>query len=571
MYNTSLGIGTSILLIIIFISTFILLPRQKQTLIAWTLLATGIAASIMISVRANGAVQAFDAFLVGLSYLLLLLVHSADKVTWQGLWLFALVGDYVFNLFKNIPLLIKYRKAKQIKSKIDFVSVIKIGILTIIVVFVFAQILSSADPIFKQIIESFIDEFYGRLAAVIITLLVFLLLLTVRIPEEEKRQLKLSFLKYSEIIIPSLAVVIVFALFITIQIKYLFLGSNTQLSTFGLTYSQYARKGFMEIIVGTLLGGALVYFIYLKQKTLELPHQIKYLALTNIALVLELFVLLASAATRDLMYVQAYGYTRTRIFGFVILGWLLFVLVTLLLINIFRKKVQESYTLGLILIATLILYIGINAFNIDSFIATANPPSNAQYSVDYYYITSLSEDTASDWVTLLPKMEDRINILLPSVSSNTNSKEELGNIYAALLQMHSRIQYLTKKYGTSEQAQNVLDEYKKSNDYYYGNYYTKQQEDELKRMRKWQSINLSEYKAAKMILSDASLDAKVVELMEKLEKDSSIRETIWQEAERLVYQIDRPFIKHLDYDSLYIRRSMYPSPDPMKYPIVPAN
>jgi hypothetical protein len=100
------------------------------------------------------------------------------------------------------------------------------------------------------------------------------------------------------------SVVAVFALFIAIQLRYLFTSGSLP---DGLTYADYARRGYGELLVATLLASMVIYLLgALKNKKTRSTEVLSY-----ILIALNLLVVL-SAWKRLSLYESAYGWTMTR-------------------------------------------------------------------------------------------------------------------------------------------------------------------------------------------------------------------------------------------------------------------
>lgn len=114
--------------------------------------------------------------------------------------------------------------------------------------------------------------------------------------------------------------------FVIVQIRYLFGGGALVGLTPGLTYADYARRGFFELVFASalalpllLLGG------WLARR--EGPRRTRvYRALAGLQVLL-LFVIMASALQRMRLYQQEYGLTELRVYTTAFIGWLAVVFV----------------------------------------------------------------------------------------------------------------------------------------------------------------------------------------------------------------------------------------------------
>jgi hypothetical protein len=114
-------------------------------------------------------------------------------------------------------------------------------------------------------------------------------------------------------------VLMLFASFLIVQARYLF-ADDQALAAYGLTYAQYARRGFGWLVVTAVLAyGLLVSADALTQRPKHNPHLFLGLAWGWIGAVL---LMLASAAYRLRLYVVAYAWTITRLQVAVFMFWL---------------------------------------------------------------------------------------------------------------------------------------------------------------------------------------------------------------------------------------------------------
>lgn len=108
--------------------------------------------------------------------------------------------------------------------------------------------------------------------------------------------------KDANIVIGSVSAV--FALFILIQLRYLFSGGSLP---DGITYASYARRGYGELLLATLLACTVVYLVNSTTKVVTKLSKILTFALLGLNALVVL-----SAWKRLSLYESAYGWTMTR-------------------------------------------------------------------------------------------------------------------------------------------------------------------------------------------------------------------------------------------------------------------
>lgn len=117
-----------------------------------------------------------------------------------------------------------------------------------------------------------------------------------------------------EALVILLAIDLVVAAFVGLQVAYLFGGVDTP-AAIGMTYSDYARRGFFELVAATCLACAVVVAIETTVERRSRPYLAALLVLVGLSA-----VVLASAAMRLRLYQEAYGWTELRLYVLVAIG-----------------------------------------------------------------------------------------------------------------------------------------------------------------------------------------------------------------------------------------------------------
>ncbi|MBZ0300919.1 MAG: DUF4173 domain-containing protein [Anaerolineae bacterium] len=181
---------------------------------------------------------------------------------------------------------------------------------------------------------------------------------------------------------------LLFGLFVLIQLAYFF-GGEAFLSERGLTYSQYARRGFFELAAVSVLTLGLV--LWLNHITVRVERRERRIFIgLSIVVVALTSVMLVSAAQRMYLYEQAYGFTHLRVFTHVFMLWL-GILFVFFLLTLFEVK-PRIFTLGVLL--TSIGYLAtLNGMNVDLYIAERNIDRFYEgYALDLGFLGGLSTD-----------------------------------------------------------------------------------------------------------------------------------------------------------------------------------
>lgn len=124
----------------------------------------------------------------------------------------------------------------------------------------------------------------------------------------------------AEAIVALLLVDVLFAAFLGVQARVLFGGREFVESTAGMTYAEYARSGFFQLaIAGAIALPAILLADWVVRR--ESRHRGTCVGLAYV-LAAEVVLVLASAAQRMAVYVEAYGLTEARLYASAFMAWL---------------------------------------------------------------------------------------------------------------------------------------------------------------------------------------------------------------------------------------------------------
>ncbi|MEI7027976.1 DUF4153 domain-containing protein [Paenibacillus sp. y28] len=192
-----------------------------------------------------------------------------------------------------------------------------------------------------------------------------------------------------------------YVLFAAIQLSYLFAGGDGLLPS-NITYAQYARKGFFELVMVTILNlGVLLLCIRLipqgVSKLLRVVHGLQSLLIGCT------LVMLVSAFYRLLMYESAYGFTVTRVLVHSFMLYLAVILL-LVLVRIWRTR---SPLWKQLLVVSISAYAMMNLLNIDAIIVRENGKRYDQTGrIDLNYLSSLSADGIPELLQLYDRLPE---------------------------------------------------------------------------------------------------------------------------------------------------------------------
>ncbi len=187
----------------------------------------------------------------------------------------------------------------------------------------------------------------------------------------------------------------VYILFCAIQFTYLFGGEEVIRSIPDYTYAEYARRGFSELIVVTIINlSILLIGLRFTKNGGKLDRLV--LALRCL-LVLCTVIMLYSAHLRLKLYEDAYGYTYARIFAHSFIGFLF----TLFMLTLYKLWRRELPLLKAFAVAALLAYTTLNYVNIDAIIAQRNIDRYFRTGkIDFDYLQELSYDAIPELTRL---------------------------------------------------------------------------------------------------------------------------------------------------------------------------
>ena len=201
------------------------------------------------------------------------------------------------------------------------------------------------------------------------------------------------------------SLVALFSAFAVAQLIAVAGGARHVLETAGLTYAEYARQGFFQLMAVAAI--TLVALVGLRAVTdLSDPaRRVRFTVLGEIAIGLTLVILLV-ALRRLGLYTEAYGLTMLRVFAFVFAVWIGIVLV-LAGLALGGVGADRAWLVGGALVAGLTLLLGLNVANPEAIVVRHNVDrATRSQSVDPEYLAELSDDAVPALVKALPRLPE---------------------------------------------------------------------------------------------------------------------------------------------------------------------
>jgi hypothetical protein len=413
--------------------------RAPDPLDAW-LPVTAVVLAAFVAVRADPFVAALDlaaaAAFTGASMAafsgLAVTRRSLTAIVAMGLWV---IESVVAGTARLISAARPARRETPIPWPAWIGSMVRGLVLAVPLVMIFAVLFASADPIFRRGVDDVLGlridlgDLPGRLVFIAAIAWVAGGLLAVAgrgIPAMERASLGAAApptaigwgrsLGRTEALVVLIAVDTIVAIFVVLQLAYLFGGLDT-LAAAGLSYSQYARRGYFELVAAAALAGGII--VFLEYQVLVRTRAYVAAAVALVALTL---VVLASAVYRLALYQQAYGWTELRLYvGVSIVA----MAVTLLTMSVFLLKDLTRWLGHAMAVIGVAALVSLNLIAPAAFVAERNVeriidpslvPPDGEATLDADYLAVLPDDAIPALVAALPRLPDpdagRIRALL---------------------------------------------------------------------------------------------------------------------------------------------------------------
>jgi hypothetical protein len=286
------------------------------------------------------------------------------------------------------------------------IAVTRALMLALALVVVFAVLLSGGDPVFRQLVSwpaswdaLRLPEYLFRFCLCACPALA-ITWSTTR-PAEPRADLLADGITLNRLDVLTALVSLnaLFAVYLLLQLRVLFGGSAYVLATTGLTLAQYARGGFFALtfaaalVLGVLLGlNAL-----LREDRLGAWPVARRLSTSLLGMV---GLMLVSATTRMLLYVQTFGITIDRIVALAVMAWLAMTGVWFLL-TVLRER-SSFFVIGAVVTGSVTLF-ALNVINPEAIVVRSAVAQSARGGVfdTEYMLKELRSDAVPALVQAL--------------------------------------------------------------------------------------------------------------------------------------------------------------------------
>lgn len=348
------------------------------------------------------------------------------------------------------------------RSKVAWIRPLVVGLIAgVPIVMVLLMILTNADPIYRSFIKKvfnldFLKNFPQR---IIISAIIFVFLTPfLYLKRPDRFSSPLRFLETSGFIHEMTVVMSLVAAtmisFLSIQWQYVFASVpfETKLSQFGVaTYSEYVRRGFIELLVVAGIIYGLIWFGRLVLRGRRVGQR-SLLPIVQMVVIGLLLVFIVSVFRRIWLYQAYHGWSLVRIYGGFFLVWLIGITTTLFLRHFTSLRFviwEVLFSIGLI--------VSLGLFNAEDFIVKTHPPT-VNKRVDYVYLSHMSPDGYEGWKKAFDHAKTVLlerNYAQKSVLDKEDRREiayagiilhQLGQNYHALIHHYGSIEDIREYY-----------------------------------------------------------------------------------------------------------------------------
>jgi len=402
------AVSVPVFTIIQFVMIYLILPKTG----ALVLFAPIFLVSLSYFTSQNYLLRPLNFIVLVCLYNAFALFQSGEISAKDGLY--TTFEKFTYNVFTPFSYFgLPFKKLSQTKNTKTIRRVL-LGVLISIPCILFLTImLSSSDMVFSYKVGNFIkwaaslinlNALFKIIVGIFCGFYLFGLMYKTTIPKGKrvlaKNDLKADFLVLNIVLFSILAI---YTLFVAIQFKYLF--AKGQLPS-NLTYAQYARRGFFELVVLSVINTLIN--VAVGGVTKEAKNKWSYLTkFFNCYLCLVSFVLLSSSYYRMKLYSNEFGLTRLRYMVYVFLAAEAIGL-AVTLYYIIRPRLNIIFTYALLALAYILI---LNLIPMDKIIAKNQIDKYlAGNKADIDYVLTLSADAAGEVERLLSCGDEKVRI-----------------------------------------------------------------------------------------------------------------------------------------------------------------
>ena len=398
------GVSVPVFIIIQFLCLYFILPRKKPLLLFVPIFIL----SLNSFIYGDSMWRTSNFIVIILLYVVMILI-TCGKFKFNDNYLLTKILSRVFSPLEHFNLPFKW-VGEINKGNTTLLKRIMIAVfISAPVLLLMIALLVSADIVFKSIIEEMADNlfslfdgfkanmFFKIIYGIFMGFYAFGLIVYAykdKLPKKMaapsiypdnpyENELYVESKKEPDQLIMSIflsLVLILYTVFVGIQFTYLFARAGLP---YGLNFSEYARKGFFELLF--LTGVNIVIILICTNITKDRITKFTKILLGYLCVIT--FILLISSFYRMMLYNADDGLTRLR---FLVFGFLIFEAIGLIFTFLYTMKPRFSIT-SVYMVIALSYYLILNVIPIDYFVAKSQMDRGTNGAL---YISTLSSDAA---------------------------------------------------------------------------------------------------------------------------------------------------------------------------------
>lgn len=433
-----LGINVPIFVAGILVATWLLRPRDRSIdRLDYWLAPVALLAAAVLATRTDATLVLLDGALAGLATLAWAIAASGESVTRRSALAVSALGAmaWAYVAIGSVSVVAKAGSDGSLGtagvSARRALPVVRGLLIAVPIVAVFGILLVSADAVFAKVVGNLfalpIDlSDLGTRAVIVLgaawavggILAVASAAVPVRFDELGISPSDVSGLAANagirvprastEALVVLVAVDALFAIFVVLQLAYLFGGLDTVAAS-GITYSNYAREGYFQLVAVVAGSGMLLAIAELAARGPE--GRSRRFAVAAMALLGLTAVILVSAAVRLGLYQQIYGWTELRFYVATSIAWLAIagVIATVLLI-----RARTTWLFHGLAFAAVAVTLGVSALGPQAYVTQQNlaraldaslVPAEGHSGFDAEYASSIGDDGIPALVDALPRLD----------------------------------------------------------------------------------------------------------------------------------------------------------------------
>ncbi len=396
-----LGVSVPIIIVLMVILFINIVGIRNKSFLGFFFVVASILLSITYGIFTNEVFRVLNIIIVPASLFSGFLLLTYDSIpfklyTFIAAFLELIVGQSIENTSKlSVELKEKFGKVDREKKNGYSKHIFKGIVISVPLVIVLLMLLSGADEVFNYYLSNIWDyinikNIYDFVIRVIIAIAVMFLVYGLNYTLSATKVKKINNKSFNKtfnattIVTILASIILIYLVFTKIQVSYLYL--NKELPV-GVTSSDYARKGFFQLVFLVVIN--LIMIISIKVKTIVNSSKANNILNTFYSIITVLTMNMGVAAIYKMnLYIGEFGYTRLRV---LVQSFTVFLCISLFFLLLFIWR--EKNLFKSIAIVAMAIYLALNYANIDNFIAKENIKLiNQREEIDLWYISRLSLD-----------------------------------------------------------------------------------------------------------------------------------------------------------------------------------